>query len=614
LGLPDVPNWIVRIEIQRIQTFLFAVPRLRAMLGANALLGDMLRSVLPALVLSNTCASPYAPRRGDPPDGDPPEGDPLTKATPPGPSGLTSLDDPTACYQYGILARDGGHLTVAFADRGQGTAEARAFIDAAYATLARTLPDLPVSIRLIAWADKDKPDAGQEQVPSTAQLAELPQFQGCTESGFGVAAAVREDDETATMRYLSRASQDKLEAGKWFQDDYTRYHDFVSLLASQDQLPGYRGMSPKDLHDLSDAGGYIALIHADGNRIGQRLNAYREPFKGDPLRYEIQTEHFFHHMRVAARAAVVTALDAVFTPVLQHHKKCIPYQLLMLGGDDLLLLCQPQYALPFTVAYARALKRRPDLPDHKPLSIGAGIVIAKHSLPFHRLHALAEGLASSAKRAYLRKQPNGTHVERSVADWAVLTTSWGDDPDSARQRDDLVSYPLGDGHTETLALTAKPYFVLQEDLAAPADEIALEQLVRAADQLAPPQPGAGAGSAAQSADRGADNRQSPSLPRGQLKDLLGELGQGRRWAELRYAELRQQLDDQHRRTLDNCITRDGALWQRVTATDHRYLTHLRDLIELTELRYLGRRKQALDSADVMQQAAAAPEQEEQPHD
>ena len=37
----------VHIEFSRVQTWLFAVPRLRAMVGANALLGETLRVALP---------------------------------------------------------------------------------------------------------------------------------------------------------------------------------------------------------------------------------------------------------------------------------------------------------------------------------------------------------------------------------------------------------------------------------------------------------------------------------------------------------------------------------------------------------------------------------------
>jgi hypothetical protein len=44
----------VHIEFQRVQTWLFAVPRLRAMVGANTLLGETLRVKLPDLARSGS--------------------------------------------------------------------------------------------------------------------------------------------------------------------------------------------------------------------------------------------------------------------------------------------------------------------------------------------------------------------------------------------------------------------------------------------------------------------------------------------------------------------------------------------------------------------------------
>jgi hypothetical protein len=43
----------VHIELSRVQTWLFAVPRLRAMVGANAPLGETLRVALPKLAREN---------------------------------------------------------------------------------------------------------------------------------------------------------------------------------------------------------------------------------------------------------------------------------------------------------------------------------------------------------------------------------------------------------------------------------------------------------------------------------------------------------------------------------------------------------------------------------
>src|SRR5437868_254074 len=49
LGCERTSMTPVHIELQRVQTWLFAVPRLRAMVGANALLGETLRVELPKL-------------------------------------------------------------------------------------------------------------------------------------------------------------------------------------------------------------------------------------------------------------------------------------------------------------------------------------------------------------------------------------------------------------------------------------------------------------------------------------------------------------------------------------------------------------------------------------
>ena len=43
---PEQPaGWLVEIEVKRIQTYLFAVPRLPVMIGANALMGETLRGL-----------------------------------------------------------------------------------------------------------------------------------------------------------------------------------------------------------------------------------------------------------------------------------------------------------------------------------------------------------------------------------------------------------------------------------------------------------------------------------------------------------------------------------------------------------------------------------------
>lgn len=564
----DIPAWIVRLEFQRIQTFLFAVPRLRSMLGANAMLGHAIRSELPGLAKApgRQAQGFQWPTEAPSPLAD----DPLAAARE---DDWTAADDPAQALAKGVLARDGGHLRIVFPDEPQADAfmaEARRYLTARFPDLLFTLDRFP------AGAEPPAPNA-QAAAP-IARPPELPQFQVCTRSGFGVATGVAKKGR-AVDGYVSAATQAKEEAGREFQQGDLTRRDTISLL--RDRMPRYDSRTPRDLEELADAGGYIALIHADGNRVGQRLKAHAQAAARtltEPrwLAGECSIEAFFHRMRGTVRTALLEALQRVFTPEVLAGHDHLPYQLLMLGGDDLLLLCHPCYALPFLTHYAAGLEQRPLL-DGQPLSIGAGVVIAKHSLPFHRLHQLSETLAASAKRTYLQRPP-GTRKdapppERSAVDWTVVTSSWGEDPLAHRRRHDLIRYPSGDSEV-ALALTAKPYFILDSHATlggqwAPS----LESLLRIADDL------------------GATDE----LPRSQFKDMIRHLEGGQGAAELAYGELLDRLPERARTALATLLGGDSPWRPVLTGPNQRAaVTQLKDLIECLELRYLGRRKQEQD--------------------
>ena len=104
----------------------------------------------------------------------------------------------------------------------------------------------------------------------------------------------------------------------------------------------------------------------------------------------------------------------------------------MLGGDDLLMVCQASYALGFVKNFAQSVdevwEKETEIPKQ---TIGAGVLIASPSFPFHRLHAMTEQLAGSAKRLY-RSLDKARQC--STVDWMICTASWSDDPIEMRKR------------------------------------------------------------------------------------------------------------------------------------------------------------------------------------
>ncbi len=154
----------VHIEFQRVQTWLFTVPRLRAMVGANALLGRALRVELPNLARQTECgwSLTSSPNHANYPSADP--NDPLK-----------NHDDPAADAKAGILSRDGGHFEAQFS---KGASE---FAAAAANLLRRCLPGLRFRISI----------DGTEMAKNQVHLStELPVLAPCEWTGRGLASAI----------------------------------------------------------------------------------------------------------------------------------------------------------------------------------------------------------------------------------------------------------------------------------------------------------------------------------------------------------------------------------------------------------------------------------------
>lgn len=494
----------VHIEFQRVQTWLFAVPRLRAMVGANALLGETLRVALPNLARA-TGRWALAPST---------ETYPGAAADDP----LKDHDDPAADAKDGILARDGGHFEAQFASG------AEAFAAAAGRLLRRALPGLRFRISI------DGVEYGKSHVHLST---ELPVLAPCEWTGRGLASTIIEqgNDRPAVSLDVAR----RHDAAKRTEDGTAK--DLASLLSALTKLKSLE--RPQELKDLVGSG-YLALVHADGNGIGKGAG------QGDAKRAA-----FFHRNRVLLRRALQHAIDV-------HCPKTgqAPLVPLMLGGDDLLLVCRAELALPFVVTLCERLAelQRGDGNGFE-LTLGVGVVIAKHTIPIHRLHEVAEQLAGSAKRRFrgLQEATKG----RSVVDWAVYTTAWVDDPDEIRRRDWL----RGSG-PDLRVLSQRPIDVLGDGLDS------LQGLIQGAKKL-------------------------EGAPRSQLRYLVDQLARGRTLAELVFAELSSKA----RAALGEAGV--NAAWRRAS-DGGPWVTALLDLVEIAEIARLGR---SVDAAQPSREAA-----------
>ena len=171
---PDCPSEKpihVHIELQRVQTWLFSVPRPRAMVGANSLLGETLRVELPKLARETGHGWKLKPSGEAYPAADP--NDPLK-----------DNDDPAADEREGILSRDGGHFEALF-ERG-----AEVFAEEAGRLLRSNLPGLRFRVSL----DRNPPAKSRTHLST-----ELPVLAPCEWTGRGLASAIIEQGSELSL-------------------------------------------------------------------------------------------------------------------------------------------------------------------------------------------------------------------------------------------------------------------------------------------------------------------------------------------------------------------------------------------------------------------------------
>lgn len=161
---------------------------------------------------------------------------------------------------------------------------------------------------------------------------------------------------------------------------------------------------PREIKEMTGGNDWIAIIHADGNGLGQivqKIGTDRKLFRD-----------FSRRLDAATTAAAIKAFEQTVAPKIGEDGM-IPMRPIVLSGDDLTVICRADIALPFTEAFLKCfeketgerlgnlLKRNGDyvFRDRSlKLTACAGIAFIKSSFPFHFGYRLAEALCDRAKK------------------------------------------------------------------------------------------------------------------------------------------------------------------------------------------------------------------------
>lgn len=253
----------------------------------------------------------------------------------------------------------------------------------------------------------------------------LPWAQPCDTSGTPAAGTAGEGSSTLPLSAESLCKRDNTSG--WSKH-------IRRLMRGQgrdrERTPLFIADNIEQLQRYFDDTKWMGVVYADGNGLGQifldldrHLETLRrnggpdwgvfEAVRGISRELEAATEAAFYsaceHIHwLGASKAFEERYDRAESDGIR-----IPVIPLVLAGDDMTLLVQGEYALPFARTFLREFERETGKGDFVPrvaevalgaprLSAGAGVALVKHHFPFHLAYQLAEGLCRSAKQVKQR--------------------------------------------------------------------------------------------------------------------------------------------------------------------------------------------------------------------
>lgn len=180
---------------------------------------------------------------------------------------------------------------------------------------------------------------------------------------------------------------------------------------------------------------FLAVVHADGNGLGQRLRAIRHPDNRDQARALRAFSTGVHGTVEGALRHTLADLMALITDGSipgpdpagvvvgiqlardsDTDSLALPFRPIVIAGDDVTFVCDGRIGLGLAVRYLEHFETESanHLPDRA--TACAGVAIVPAHFPFARAYELSLELTGSAK-AYSTTPGSGTALPPSALDW-----------------------------------------------------------------------------------------------------------------------------------------------------------------------------------------------------
>ena len=224
----------------------------------------------------------------------------------------------------------------------------------------------------------------------------------------GLYPAEHPDTRMGETRYICESCHKKVNAS----DEYRNMEIYGKLSETRADLN-----IPKEFSEIGKASepeGYLGFVYADANRMGEYL-AKIETFE--------DLKNFSSEIHKGTLNAAVSAINNWF------KDDRLPLQVILAGGDDLILVLPADKAMDVAIDFCDSFNR--NLSSHE-ISTSAAIVICHDSLPIKNVLNVAESLLKNAK-AESRNNGGGTYLDFIVTSGSAL-----DDPILKRKKELMI--------------------------------------------------------------------------------------------------------------------------------------------------------------------------------
>jgi hypothetical protein len=379
VNLPDA--CLVVLDIDRTHEYVFYPPRLRLIRGASYLLDSFIRNLEKEFL--NKPERPY----GD----------------------------------YQVIYSNGGAAQFLFQDK----SKALSFVQTVEWEFSRWTCSAGITGHVEPWVHPEKFRVCQEraltrlnrkkrsgrspQSPLTSVYAKP-----CEECGVFPAArkAAKKDAyfcPSCLRKEENRENRNKL------------HSDFEECIPANLFPPNPSNFWPNNFTEIaarSKPNGYLGLIYADVNRMGERQRRLlRDDTLGDSESVKI-ISRFSNEVEQALFKSACEVVRENIDPT--EYPYPYPVEFSLAGGDDLIIVLPADKALPIAMELCRHVEEK-NISGGEKLTLSVGIVLAKGNFPFVGMLEMSKQLLKSAKKKnwdmYVAQQ------DGSVVDFQLLDSS-----------------------------------------------------------------------------------------------------------------------------------------------------------------------------------------------